>query len=110
MLSHQCYIIGTPPSSPPNLHITTATNTISWEAPLDTPLCVQSYTVTVRNSCYSSQVMVYNTIDNRSSLNIIDLTSGGEYSVTVTGRDGAGRLGHESDELKIGSKGTNCFN
>ena len=74
--------------------------TISWVAPLDTPLCVHSYAVTVRNSCDSSQVMVYNTTDNRSSLSITDLTSDGEYSVTVAGRDGAGRLGQESEELK----------
>ena len=72
---------------------------ISWVSPLDTPLCVHSYTVTVRNS---SQVMVYNTTDNRSSLSITDLTSDGEYSVTVAGRDGAGRLGQESEELNIG--------
>ena len=78
--------------------------TISWVAPLDTPLCVKSYTVTVRNKCNSSQVMVYNTTDNRSSLSITDLTSDGEYSVTVAGRDGAGRLGQESEELII-SKG-----
>ena len=71
---------------------------ISWAAPLDTPLCVHSYTVTVRNS---SQVKVYNTTDNRSSLSITDLTSDGEYSVTVAGRDGAGRLGQESEELVI---------
>ena len=45
--------------------------------------------------------MVYNTTDNRSSLSITDLTSDGEYSVTVVGRDGAGRLGQESEELKI---------
>ena len=45
--------------------------------------------------------MVYNTTDNRSSLNITDLTSDGEYSVTVAGRDGAGRLGQESEELRI---------
>ena len=32
--------------------------------------------------------MVYNTTDNRSSLSITDLTSDGEYSVTVAGRDG----------------------
>ena len=44
--------------------------------------------------------MVYNTTDNRSSLSITDLTSDGEYSVTVAGRDGAGRLGQESEELK----------
>ena len=112
-----CYVantIGTPPSSPLNLHITIATKTsvtISWVAPLDTPLCVQSYTVTVRNSCNSSQVMVYNTTDNRSSLSIIDLImTDGEYSVTVAGRDRAGRLGQESDELKIGTKGINCLN
>ena len=66
---------------------------ISWVAPLDTPLCVHSYTVTVRNS---SQV-IYNTTDNRSSLSITDLTSDGDYSVTVAGRDGAGRLGQESE-------------
>ena len=103
-----CYVvvsmlyIGTPPSSPPNLHITTATNSISWEAPLDTPLCVQSYTVTVRNSCYSSQVMVYNTTDNRSSLSIIDLImTDGEYSVTVVGKDRAGRLGQKSNKMQF---------
>ena len=45
--------------------------------------------------------MVYNTTDNRSSLNITDLTSDGEYSVTVAGRDGTGRLGQESEELKF---------
>ena len=45
--------------------------------------------------------MVYNTTDNRSSLSITDLTSDGEYSVTVAGRDGAGRLGQESEELNI---------
>ena len=44
--------------------------------------------------------MVYNTTDNRSSLSITDLTSDGEYSVTVAGRDGAGRLGQESEKLK----------
>ena len=49
--------------------------------------------------------MVYNTTDNRSSLSITDLTSDGEYSVTVAGRDGAGRLGQESEELKIILKG-----
>ena len=43
--------------------------------------------------------MVYNTTDNRSSLSITDLTSDGEYSVTVAGRDGTGRLGQESAEL-----------
>ena len=43
--------------------------------------------------------MVYNTTDNRSSLSITDLTSDCEYSVTVAGRDGAGRLGQESEEL-----------
>ena len=36
-----------------------------------------------------------------SSLSITDLTSDGEYSVTVAGRDGAGRLGQESEELII---------
>ena len=45
--------------------------------------------------------MVYNTTDNRSSLSITDLTSDGEYSVTVVGRDGAGRLGQESEKLNI---------
>ena len=71
--------------------------TISWVAPQDTPLCVHSYTVTVN----SFQKKVYNTTDNRSSLSITDLTSDGEYSVTVAGRDGAGRLGQESEELRI---------
>ena len=92
------------PSSPP-LDLTSSSTlssvTISWVAQLDTLLCVHSYTVTVRNSCNSSQVMVYNTTDNRSSLSITDLTSDGEYSVTVAGRDGAGRLGQESKELII---------
>ena len=45
--------------------------------------------------------MVYNTTDNRTSLSITDLTSDGEYSVTVAGRDGAGRLGQEIEELSI---------
>ena len=94
------------PSPPLTLMVTSSTLssvTISWVAPLDTPLCVHSYTVTVRNSCNSSQVMVYNTTDNRSSLSITDLTSDGKYSVTVAGRDGAGRLGQESEELNIKS-------
>ena len=95
------------PSPPFNLMVTSSSTlcsvTISWVAPLDTPLCVHSYTVTVRNS---SQVMVYNTTDNRSSLSITDLTSDGEYSVTVAGRDGAGRLGQESEELIITLKST----
>ena len=92
-----------PPSPPFNLNsiFNVSSVTISWVAPLDTPFCVHSYTVTVRNSCNSSQVMVYNTTDNRSSLSITDLTSDGEYSVTVAGRDGAGRLGQESEELNI---------
>ena len=93
------------PSPPLNLSVKTltiSTVTISWVAPLDTPLCVHSYTVTVRNSC---QVMVYNTTDNRSSLSITDLTSDGEYSVTVAGRDRAGQLGQESEELKISLTG-----
>ena len=98
-----------PPSPPLNLtavvSVVNSSVTISWVAPLDTPLCVHSYTVTVRNSCNSSQVMVYNTTDNRSSLNITDLTSDGEYSVTVAGKDGAGRLGQESEPLKITLKG-----
>ena len=46
-------------------------------------------------------MIVYNTTDNRSSLSITDLTSDVEYSVTVAGRDGAGRLGQESEELII---------
>ena len=50
--------------------------------------------------------MVYNTTDNRSSLSITDLTSDGEYSVTVAGRDGAGRLGQESEELIISRNST----
>ena len=46
--------------------------------------------------------MIYNTTDNRSSLNITDLASAdGEYSVTVAGRDGAERLGQESEKLRI---------
>ena len=36
-----------------------------------------------------------------TSLSITDLTSDGEYSVTVAGRDGAGRLGQESEELSF---------
>ena len=44
-------------------------------------------------------MIVYNTTDNRSSLSITDLTSDSEYSVTVAGRDGAGRLGQESEKL-----------
>ena len=104
-----CLSLG-PPSPPLNPIFTSSSSTlssviISWVAPLDTPLCVHSYTVTVRNSCNSSQVMVYNTTDNRSSLSITDLTSDGEYSVTVAGRDGAGRLGQESEELNINLKG-----
>ena len=104
------FVIFTGPPSPPlNLVFTSSSTvssvTISWVAPLDTPLCVHSYTVTVRNSCNYSQVMVYHTTDNRSSLSITDLTSDGEYSVTVAGRDGAGRLGQESEELKINLKG-----
>ena len=47
--------------------------------------------------------MVYNTTDNRNSLSITDLRSDGEYSVTVAGMDGAGRLGQESEELWISS-------
>ena len=49
--------------------------------------------------------MVYNTTDNRTSLSITDLTSDGEYSVTVAGRDGAGRLGQDSGKLNITLKG-----
>ena len=97
-----------PPSPPLNLTVTSSTLssvTISWVAPLNTPLCVHSYTVTVRNS---SQVMVYNTTDNRSSLSITNLTSDGEYSVTVAGRDGAGRLGKVSEKLNITLKGNFC--
>ena len=101
-----CFLItGPPPSSPFNLTVISRV-TFSWIAPLDTLLCVHSYTVTVRNSCNSSQVMVYNTTDNRSSLSITDLTSDGEYSVTVAGRDGAGRLGQESEELVISWTGS----
>ena len=105
--------ISSPPSLPLNLtavvSMINSSVTISWVAPLDTPLCVHSYTVTVRNSCNSSQVMVYNTTDNRSSLNITDLTSDGEYSVTVAGRDGEGRLGQESEELRISLKSIRQF-
>ena len=50
--------------------------------------------------------MVYNTTDNRSSLSITDLTSDGEYSVTVAGKDEAGRLGEESQDLKINKDST----
>ena len=49
--------------------------------------------------------MVYNTTDNRSSLCITDLTADGEYSVTVAGRDGAGRLGQKSKEVIINLMG-----
>ena len=49
--------------------------------------------------------MVYNTTDIRSSLNITDLTSDAEYSVTVASRDGARRLGQESEELIISLSG-----
>ena len=48
--------------------------------------------------------MVYNTTDIRSSLSITDLSSDGDYSVTVAGRDGAGRLGKESEEFKLNCK------
>ena len=48
--------------------------------------------------------MVYNTTDNRSSLSITDLTSDGEYLMTVAGRDGTGQLGQESEELRISLK------
>ena len=103
---HKLFIIDTRfCTSPTNLSFSSSSThiysivTISWVAPLDTPLCVHSYTVTVRNSCNSSQVMVYNTTDNRSSLSITDLTPDGKYSVTVVGRNRAGRLGQESEEL-----------
>ena len=96
----QLFLTEPPPSSPLNLTVFSGV-IISWVSPLDTPLCVHSYTVTVRNNCNSSQVMVYNTTDNRNSLSITDLRSDGEYSVTVAGRDGAGRLGQESEELRI---------
>ena len=107
----------TPASPPSPLNLTAVVSvvnssvTISWVAPLDTPLCVYTATlaVTVRNSCSSSQVMVYKTTtpctDNRSSLSITDLTSDGKYSVTVAGRDGAGRHGQESEELRITLRG-----
>ena len=49
--------------------------------------------------------MVYNTTDNRTSLSITDLTSDGEYLVTVAGRDGAGHLKQESAELIVSNKG-----
>ena len=43
--------------------------------------------------------MVYNTTENSTSISI-DLTPGVVYSVTVAGRDGAGRLGENiSKEL-----------
>ena len=54
-------------------------------------------------------MMVYNTTDNRSSLRISDVTSDSEYSVTVAGRDGAGRLGQESEEVEISSRGLNYY-
>ena len=51
--------------------------------------------------------MVYNTTDNRSSLSITDLTFDGQYLVTVAGKDGAGRLGQESEELDLNCE--DCF-
>ena len=92
--SNSSFFSASPPSAPLSLTSSTTFSsvTISWVAPLDTPLCVHSYTVNISNS---SQVMVYNTTD--TSLNITDLTPGNEYSVTVAGRDGAGRLGQESN-------------
>ena len=103
MCNRVVHVFVGPPNAPFNLKycVNFSSVVISWVASLDTPLCVHSYTVTVRNSCNSSQVMVYNTTDNRSSLSITDLTSDGEYSVTVAGRDGTGRLGQESKELNI---------
>ena len=99
---HTSFVFVSAEAPSPPLNLTSSSNhssvTISWVAPLDTPLCVHSYTVTVRNS---SQVMVYNTTDNRSSLSITDLTYDGEYSVTVAGRDRAGRLGQDSEKLTI---------
>ena len=76
---------------------------ISWLSSLDTPLCVHSYIITVRNS--SQVIFYYNTVNNWITLSITDLTTDGEYTVTVAGRDGAGRLGQESEKLII-SKGT----
>ena len=52
--------------------------------------------------------MVYNTTDNSTSLNIIGLKNG-EYSVTVAGRDGARRLGKESEELLMPVIGTYSY-
>ena len=44
--------------------------------------------------------MVYNTTDNSTSLDITNLTLGdGDYSVTVAGRDVAGRLGENTSEV-----------
>ena len=101
-------VLESPPSRPLNLKSSSTLSSvnISWVAPQDTPLCVHSYTVTIRNSCnsYSQVLMVYNTTDNKSSLNANDLTSG-VYSVTVAGRDEAGRLGQESEELMFIFKG-----
>ena len=63
-------------------------------------------TTTSLSNVNSSQVIVYNITDNRSSLSITDLTSDGEYSVTVAGKDGAGQLGEERKELTISWTGT----
>ena len=86
------------PSAPLNLSLVfssfISTITINWVVPLDTPLCVHSYTVTISDS---SLIMVYNTTD--TSLNITDLTPGNEYSVTVAGRDGAGRLRENTSQV-----------
>ena len=38
-------------------------------------------------------------------MKITDLTSDGNHTVTVTGRDGAGRLGQESEELTFYFRG-----
>ena len=60
--------------------------------------------VYIRQHCYEQLlVMVYNTTDNITSMDITDLISDGEYSVTVVGRDGAGRLGQKSKILNISS-------
>ena len=109
-VSHNSLFTASPPTPPFNLTTTSHSSTpvaISWVATLDTP---SVYTVTLSllgtDSCNSFQVMVYNTTDNRSSLRITNLTSDGEYSVTVAGKNGAEQLGQKSEELRIGWTGT----
>ena len=49
--------------------------------------------------------MVYSTTGNMTSLLITDLTPEEEYTVTVAGRDGAGRLGEENEEMNVTQAG-----